>query len=169
MNYNKESLKKRLKENTDLVITTQTHIDKNGKVIHTGEYNATPKYKQNGWGAYYMKSLKWLLNELAGKKTVMQTWIWLTDKFKRDGTIKPFRQVDIVMDLKTNKATVSKAIKELQKLDAIHKIDGEWRFNPFIINVSGATDAQISKSQEIWEKEIGHYGSDETIKYNEGE
>ena len=115
----------------------------------------------------YMKSLKWLLNELAGQKIALQTWVWLTGHFKRDGSIRTFKQSDIANDLGTTPGSISKAIKTLQNLEAIAKIDNEWKYNPFISSVSGQSDAQASEAQTLWEEEIGHYGSDEEINYKD--
>ncbi len=165
MNYNREALKDRTNENVDLVTTTVIHTNKNGEVLNQRKYNKTPKLRRRGWTPMYMKSLKWLLNELAGQKIALQTWIWLTGHFKRDGSIKTFKQSDIVKDLGTTPGSISKAIKTLQNLEAIAKIDAEWKYNPFISNVSGQSDMDASLAQSIWEQEIGHYGTDEEIRY----
>ena len=165
MHYNKTTLRDRTNESSDLVTTTITHTDKHGVVLNQQEYNKTPRFRKRGWTPMYMKSLKWLLNELAGQKIALQTWVWLTGHFKRDGSIRTFKQSDIANDLGTTPGSVSKAIKTLQNLEAIAKIDYEWKYNPFISNVSGQSDAQASEAQTLWEREIGYYGSDEEIDY----
>ena len=52
-----------------------------------------------------------------------------------------------------------------QLLEAIEKIDGEWKYNPFISNVSGQNDEEAYKSQALWENHIGHYGETNEINY----
>jgi len=166
MNYNKNDLKARTNEDSDLITTTITHTDKNGRVLNETESNKTLKLRRRGWNPVYMKSLKWLLNELAGQKIALQTWIWLAGNFKRDGSIRAFKQSTIAKTLGTTPASISRSIKTLENLEAIAKIEGEWKYNPFISNVSGQSDAEASEAQYIWEKEVGHYGSDEEIVYN---
>ena len=109
MNYNRTTLRDRTNEASDLVTTTIIHTDKHGVVLNQQEYNKTPRFRKRGWTPMYMKSLKWLLNELAGQKIALQTWVWLTGHFKRDGSIRTFKQSDIANDLGTTPGSVSKA------------------------------------------------------------
>ena len=117
------------------------------------------KHSKRGWGKYYMKDLRELLYLLSEEpKYALKVWIELTKLFKRDGSIKTFKQKDIAEKLNISRSTVSKALKILINLEAIAKIDGEWRYNPFIITISGSSDSEIHDSQYLWEYEIGHYG-----------
>jgi len=128
-----------------------------GEIIFEQELAIIKKRAKKGWSKMYMVDLKQALFELSNKPSALKVWLYLWNKFKKDGTIKMPKQKDIAKELGTTKQVVSRAIKTLRQLEIIEKIDNEWRYNPFIFGVANQSDADLYEAQKIWEEYIGHY------------
>ncbi len=160
MNYNKDEFKERLSEKERVFFsqTIQKIDSKTGEVLSTFENGYIKKQSKKGWCTMYKKDMKEVLMELANYPTANKVWLELWDYMKKDGTLKPFKQTELAKKLGTQRQVIGRAIKKLKYVEAIEKIDGEWRYNPFIFNVAGMSDLEKHEAQMIWEKEIGYYG-----------
>ena len=150
---------KRLYSKPEIIVTTQDRIStETGEVIETYKYKGNEKKAKRGWTKMYRENAREIMMKLADFPVALKVWIMLMGEFKKDGTIKPFKMKDLADKLGSNPATISRAFKKLDELEAVCKIDGEWRYNPFVIGVSGQSDIDLYDAQQIWQYHIGHYG-----------
>ena len=145
-------------------ITKSFKQEERGAVIDpkTGEITNIVETKQSynikrGWSRIYMKTFIDFIETIADKPSVIRTWTFLAKRSKKDGTFKPFTQKELYESIHSTRQTAWKALKELEQLEAIAKIDGEWRYNPFMFSVSNTSPDQIEENQMIWDREVGHY------------
>ena len=159
MNYNKKKPIDSLTDfdkNVEAMITmTITDSSTGNKTVK----NFKKRYSKKGFCRMYPKDCGKAIRSISHNRTAVDLWFyWIsTGFFKKDGSIKTATQKDLAAELSCTRQSVSSAIKLLEKEELIAKINGEWRYNPFIQNVSSQSDLEITEIQIEWESEIGHY------------
>jgi hypothetical protein len=144
---------------TKIRTNTQYINETTGEVIKEESYDKWLKLSKKGWCRMYKDDFVDAMIEIANKPNAIKIYLWfLRNKiFKKDGSMKVFKQKDIANELGIKPQNVSRAIKDLQQASFIAKIDNEWRYNPFIIGVTGMSDEEYIEAQHIWEKKMGYY------------
>ena len=131
--------------------------------IETGEVEEYREFKEKkiqskkGWNKMYKNDFRAISLELLNNKMAHRVWLYLWDYFKKDGTIRMPLQKDIAKDLNTRPEAISKSLRFLKQIEAIEKIDNEWRYNPYLFGLSGQSEAELYEAQRIWEEWIGYY------------
>jgi len=109
----------------------------------------------------YPKDYAEAMIAIADNPTAVKLWFYFLGKsyFRKDGSIKEFKIIDIAKELNTTRQSVSKALKLLEQEGLIAKFHNElgWKYNPFIQGVVGQNDEDVALAQKKWEEEIGYY------------
>ena len=137
-----------------------------GEIEETYETFYKKKISRRGWCKMYPKDFATTISKIVHKPLALNIYLYFIKYgyFKKDGTIKNFKQVDLAKHFNVNKSSVSKAIKVLKDEEIIANIDNEWRYNPFLVLVSGQSDDEAYKAQYIWNKHMCAYEFDKDKK-----
>ena len=160
--------------------TTPTHkvigtvIDHNtGEVVKQVEYSVKQKQAKKGWCKMYPKDFATAMLKIVNKPlaTKIVYYFMSYGYFKKDGTIKYFKQKDLCDVFNATESGISKALKTLKDNEIIYKIEGQWRYNPFLFGISGQSDAELYDAQKYWDYHMGAYITDKygntNTKYKE--
>jgi len=148
-------------------VVEEEYYSTTGEIINTREYKKYKKTSRKGWAKMYPIDFSEAVMSLKNKTSVdLYMWFIHNKMFKQDGSIKQFKQLDVAKEMNISRQAVSRALKDLQHNRLVDKIDGEWRYNPFIFLPSNTKDEDALQSQYIWEKELGHYTKQINSKTN---
>ena len=135
-------------------------IDKfTGEIENSFTKNVREVKSKKGWCKMYPKDMADAMLRLKNRPLAISVYFYLMryGYFKKDGTIKNFKQSNIAKEIDSNPSTVSRAIKVLKQEELIEQINDEWRYNPYLATVSGQSEAELYEAQRIWEEWIGYY------------
>jgi len=137
-----------------------------GEIEEVYETSYKKKISKRGWCKMYPKDFANTISKIVHKPLALNIYLYFMQYgyFKKDGTIKNFKQVDLAKHFNVNKSSVSKAIKVLKNEEIIAQIDNEWRYNPFLVLVSGQSDDEAYEAQYIWDKYMSAYEFDKNKK-----
>jgi len=162
--YNKKTLKKikKYEQKVADVFVVVSEIDKKGNVIKKYSAQYKKRKSKKGWSRMYHKDYAKTTTEIIKENPfamILFNYFLENGYLKKDGTIKPFKQIELANQLNTTRQRISRALKTLTDYKMIEKYNNELFYNPFLICISGTTEEQISENQIKWEELFGHYTS----------
>lgn len=154
-------------KNTDKLAPTHRVIGQminyeTGEVERQIEYSVKRTYAKKGWCKMYPKDFATAMTKIINKPLAskMVYHFMRYGYFKKDGTIKYFKQKDLTKVFNVTDSAISKALKVLKDEEIIYKIEGELRYNPFLLGISGQSDAELHEAQKYWDYHMGAYVTD---------